>query len=67
MKPRFLAVFVKEMSLDPTVIDEGREEVKEAELENRRASVLSSLSLSMLFDIHDFMSMVAFSSVCVSV
>ena len=61
MNPRFLAESEKGMLWEPRVIESGRETVegfKEDEKGERRASVLSSFSLSWFSVIHVFMSSV---------
>ena len=61
MNPRFLAESEKGMLWEPRVIESGRETVegfKEDEKGKRRASVLSSFSLSWFSVIHIFMSSV---------
>ena len=58
MNPRFLAESEKRMLWEPRVIESGRQIVdsfKEEEEEKRRASVLSSLSLSWFSVIHAIM------------
>ena len=59
MNPSFLAESEKRMLWEPRVIESGRETVEGfKEEEKRRASVLSSFSLSRFFVIHVFMSSV---------
>ena len=61
MNPRFLAESEKGILWEPRIIESGREMVegfKEDEKRKRRASVLSSFSLSWFFVIHVFMSSV---------
>jgi hypothetical protein len=65
MNPRFLAESEKEISQKPTVIEVGRGKSAGLEPAKRRASVLSSFSLSILVVIQVLMSVMQFWSICV--
>ena len=59
INPRFLILSENRISCVPTMIDDGKQRHEDREgVEKRRASVLSSLSLSWLLHSHAFMSSV---------